>query len=88
MPLSFCILLQKFFYDMLCLKFFTSDLISADDVEQLKDIFEELSVGVSGYLDMQELSIVCEHIGMDNIQDQVVYFSSSILLRLQILDPP
>ena len=49
------------------------EAISSDDVEQLKEIFEELAVGVSGYLDMQELSIVCEHIGMDNIQDQVSF---------------
>ena len=54
-----------------CLKCLASDMISSDDVEQLKEIFEELSVGVSGYLDVQELSIVCEHIGMDSIEDQV-----------------
>eukprot|EP00795_Rhopilema_esculentum_P010979 gene10979-19818_t len=46
------------------------DMISSDDIEQLKEIFDELAVGVSGYLDMQELAIVCEHIGMENIQDQ------------------
>ena len=46
-------------------------MISSDDIEQLKEIFDELAVGVSGYLDMQELAIVCEHIGMENIQDQV-----------------
>ena len=49
-------------------------MISSEDIQQLKEIFEELSVGVSGYLDMQELSIVCEHIGMDAIEDQVEYF--------------
>ena len=49
-------------------------MMSSDDVEQLKEIFEELSVGVSGYLDMQELSIVCEHIGMDSIEDQVKHY--------------
>eukprot|EP00794_Sanderia_malayensis_P015971 gene15971-17579_t len=46
------------------------DAMTVDEVNQLKEIWDELSVGVSGYLDMHELSIVCEHIGMDNIEDQ------------------
>lgn len=58
-------------------------MISPDDIEQLKEIFEELSVGVSGYLDMQELAIVCEHIGMDNIQDQVTVWCLSSIFFIQ-----
>ena len=56
-------------------------MISSDDIEQLKGIFEELSVGVSGYLDVRELSIVCEHIGMDSIEDQVLHLFKPYLFH-------
>ena len=59
------------------------DVISTDEVDQLKEIWDELAVGVSGYLDIQELSIVCEHIGMENIEEQVCDCSSLILKSSQ-----
>lgn len=42
--------------------------------EHLKEIWRELGVGKSGYLTIQELATVCEHIGMDEMNQEVVKF--------------
>ena len=52
-----------------------SEMMSSADAEQLRAIWDEVAVGASGFLDMKELSIVCEHIGMDSIEEKVVVFS-------------
>ena len=36
---------------------------------QLRQIWESLAVGESGYINLPQLSIVCEHIGMDGMAD-------------------
>lgn len=39
--------------------------------EQLRAIWSEVHVGANGFLDRYELALVCEHIGMDSMNDQV-----------------
>ena len=39
--------------------------------EQLKAIWNEVHVGATGFLDRHELALVCDHIGMDSMNDQV-----------------
>lgn len=40
--------------------------------EHLKSIWLELGVGRNGYLSMHELSTVCEHIGMEEMNEEVI----------------
>ena len=37
----------------------------------LREIWRELGVGASGYIALHELALVCEHIGMDEMSDEV-----------------
>ncbi|CAD5121326.1 DgyrCDS9852 [Dimorphilus gyrociliatus] len=37
--------------------------------EQVRLIWDELRVGIDGYLDMKELGVVCNHIGMEEMDD-------------------
>ena len=39
--------------------------------EHLRTIWRELGVGKDGYLDMSELSAVCDNIGMEEMNAQV-----------------
>ena len=48
-----------------------AELSSPTEEEQLRAIWNEVNVGATGYLDMHELSIVCEHIGMTEMNEQV-----------------
>ena len=49
--------------------------------EHLKSIWRELRVGKDGYLTMEELAVVCEHIGMDEMNSEVQFklFKSGLL---------
>lgn len=38
---------------------------------QVRAVWEELGVGAGGSLSRQELSLVCEHIGLKNLQSEV-----------------
>ena len=40
--------------------------------EHLKAIWKELGVGTDGYLAMEELAIVCDHIGMEEMNSEVI----------------
>lgn len=44
---------------------------SPTEEEQLRAIWTEVNVGANGYLDRHELSVVCDHIGMDSMNEQV-----------------
>ena len=44
---------------------------SPSEEEQLRAIWTEVNVGANGYLDRHELSVVCDHIGMDSMNEQV-----------------
>ena len=52
-----------------------SDLENAlDPVSEeahLREIWRELGVGTSGYINVEELARVCDHIGMDEMSDDV-----------------
>ena len=37
----------------------------------LREIWRELNVGTSGYIALDELAKVCEHIGMDEMSEEV-----------------
>ena len=37
----------------------------------LREIWRELGVGTSGYINVEELARVCDHIGMDEMSDDV-----------------
>lgn len=52
---------------------YTSDdeLAAAEERERLKAILEEVNVGQAGFLDVRELKTVCEHIGMENLNEEV-----------------
>lgn len=39
--------------------------------DQLKAIWNEVHVGATGFLDRHELALVCDHIGMDSMNEQV-----------------
>ncbi|KAL9987729.1 hypothetical protein ACROYT_G002082 [Oculina patagonica] len=43
---------------------------SPSEEEQLRAIWNEVNVGATGYLDKHELSVVCDHIGMDSMNEQ------------------
>ena len=49
----------------------TSGYESPSEEEQLRAIWNEVNVGATGYLDKNELSVVCDHIGMDSMNEQV-----------------
>ena len=44
---------------------------SPTEEEQLRAIWNEVNVGATGFLDKNELSVVCDHIGMDSMNEQV-----------------
>ena len=44
---------------------------SPTEEEQLRAIWNEVNVGATGFLDKNELSVVCDHIGMDTMNEQV-----------------
>jgi hypothetical protein len=46
-------------------------LTSPTEEQQLKQIWSEVNVGANGFLDKNELSVVCEHIGMEGIDEDV-----------------
>ncbi|KAK3732838.1 hypothetical protein QZH41_002838 [Actinostola sp. cb2023] len=46
--------------------------------DQLKAIWNEVHVGANGFLDRHELALVCEHIGMDSMNEQDHYYQESI----------
>lgn len=37
----------------------------------MRAIWNEVNVGATGFLDKNELSVVCDHIGMDSMNEQV-----------------
>ena len=45
--------------------------------EHLKEIWRELGVGKTGYLTLPELATVCEHIGMDEMNQEVCVLVNS-----------
>lgn len=44
---------------------------SPSEEDQLRAIWNEVNVGATGFLDKHELSVVCDHIGMDSMNEQV-----------------
>ena len=38
---------------------------------QLKGMLEELGVGAGGFLNKEELSLVCDHLGLQELQSEV-----------------
>ena len=46
-------------------------LDQASEEEHLKAIWRDLGVGKSGSLTISELAIVCEHIGMEEMDEEV-----------------
>lgn len=43
----------------------------ATEKDQVQKIWEDVGVGKDGFLDMDELAIVCEHIGMEDMDKEV-----------------
>lgn len=54
---------------------------SPTEEEQLRAIWNEVNVGATGFLDRNELSVVCDHIGMDSMNEQVCGPSQKDILR-------
>nr|XP_006812126.1 PREDICTED: ninein-like protein-like [Saccoglossus kowalevskii] len=46
------------------------EVTSPTDEVQVKAIWDEVAVGQNGFLNVQELAIVCEHIGMDEMNKE------------------
>ena len=65
-----------------------SDLENAlDPVSEeahLREIWRELGVGQSGYITMHELGTVCEHIGMDEMTNEVCGFNLGSFLSINL----
>ena len=51
--------------------FLLSGYESPSEEDQLRAIWNEVNVGATGFLDKHELSVVCDHIGMDSMNEQV-----------------
>ena len=54
----------------------------------LREIWRELGVGTSGYINVDELARVCDHIGMDEMSDEVnntATYMPSVLYRLIVI---
>ena len=58
-------------YDEECEYYHFLGYESPTEEEQLRAIWTEVNVGANGYLDRHELSVVCDHIGMDSMNEQV-----------------
>lgn len=43
--------------------------------DQVQKIWEDVGVGKDGFLDIDELAIVCEHIGMEDMDREVRTFT-------------
>ena len=41
------------------------------EAEQVQAIWNEVGVGSDGYLDINDLSTVCQHIGMEDMDEEV-----------------
>ena len=54
-----------------CMSNFLPGYESPTEEEQLRAIWNEVNVGATGFLDRHELSVVCDHIGMDSMNEQV-----------------
>ena len=63
--------LECFTYWCTCMSNFLPGYESPTEEEQLRAIWNEVSVGATGFLDRHELSVVCDHIGMDSMNEQV-----------------
>ena len=50
---------------------FLIDFAAPSEEQQLKQIWSDVNVGANGFLDKNELSVVCEHIGMENMEEEV-----------------
>lgn len=48
-----------------------SGVNSPTEEQQLRTIWNEVNVGANGFLDKNELSVVCEHIGMEGMDEDV-----------------
>ena len=65
----FCLITHTFF---LSHTFFSvPGVTSPTEEQQLKQIWSEVNVGANGFLDKNELSVVCEHIGMEGMDEDV-----------------
>ena len=66
--------------------FFLTAVSSPTEEQQLRTIWNEVSVGANGFLDKHELSVVCEHIGMEGMDEEVgvlkVAFYLILILKL------
>ena len=71
--------LECFTYWCTCMSNFLPGYESPTEEEQLRAIWNEVNVGATGFLDRHELSVVCDHIGMDSMNEQVwqtlIFFS-------------
>ncbi|XP_046844954.1 ninein-like protein isoform X2 [Xenia sp. Carnegie-2017] len=47
-----------------------SNFAAPNEEQQLKQIWSDVNVGANGFLDKNELSVVCEHIGMENMEEE------------------
>ena len=63
--------LKCFAYIYWCMSNFLPGYESPTEEEQLRAIWNEVNVGATGFLDRHELSVVCDHIGMDSMNEQV-----------------
>ncbi|XP_033123412.1 ninein-like protein isoform X2 [Anneissia japonica] len=46
------------------------EIPSPTDEDQVRAIWEEVGVGTDGFLNLQELALVCEHIGMEDMDQE------------------
>lgn len=44
---------------------------TSTEKEQVQKIWDDVGVGEDGYLDIDELAIVCDHIGMEDMDKEV-----------------
>ena len=56
-----------------------SGVESPSEEQQLRAIWNEVNVGATGFLDLHELSVVCDHIGMDSMNEQVRWHVTAVI---------
>lgn len=55
----------------LCKQTFT-ELVAGTDAKELQKVWDDIAVGESGFLNLLQLSTVCDHIGMGKMGDDEV----------------
>lgn len=61
------------------------EAVSTDLAQQLQVVWNEVDTHKKGFLSKEELGQVCQHIGMEDMNDEVNYPSSCVIYYITVV---